>query len=336
MNTGSVFQIIILLLILMACSKKTLIESTLRNDAFVTVGNLSSGRYGHASVASGNEIYIIGGMQLSTRLLTRNIEIFNVEDYSIKIIPAIITPRRYLVAVTLDSGIYIIGGAKYAPTIPIYKTTISQTTGITEKYDLRTEKLTAVPAMPTPRMYMGVVAYKDKIHVIGRSQFKSFIDKSFISNPSAYFRFLSAMEIYDTKSNTWIEGPSMPTARQCAAVLYRDKIYVIGRYNGYPLPNFEIFDIDKNKWETKKDVPLAMSAYSYVASHGCIYFFGDYNELNRVLVYDIEKDKWLNVESNFKGRRHNTSVCMNNDIYVVGGNISPFTDLSIIQKYRIM
>ena len=336
MHTKSVFIFITLLLISIACSKKTFIDTTLQNNAFAAVGNLSSGRYGHASVAPGKEIYIIGGMQLSNRLLARTIEIFNVEDYSIKIIPTKITPRRYLGAVAIDSIIYIIGGAKYAPTLPIYTPTISQTTDITEKYDLGTNQLTKVSPMPTRRQYMGVVAHNDKIYVIGGSQFKNWAHKLEYHSPFGLYRFLSTMEIYDTKSNIWIEGPSMPTARQCDALLYKDKIYVIGGYNGYPLTTIEIFDIKKNEWETKKNAPVPISANSSVESNGIIYIFGDYDDLNRVLRYNIVKDEWLRIESNFKGRRHNSAVGIDNNIYIVGGNISPLTDLSIIQKYRIM
>ena len=92
MNTKVIFRIILLFLIMYACSKKIFIESNLQDDAFVTVGNLSSGRFGHASVASDKDIFIIGGLHLSTRLLTTTIEIFNVENQSVKVFPTAITP----------------------------------------------------------------------------------------------------------------------------------------------------------------------------------------------------------------------------------------------------
>ena len=99
----------------------------------------------------------------------------------------------------------------------------------------------------------------------------------------------------------------MPTPRHYMGVVaYNSEIYVIGGFNGRPLDDIEIFDIEKNEWIVREDAPVSMSAHSCVENHGSIYIFGDYKELNRVLIYNIETDKWLNIESNFKSRRHNT------------------------------
>lgn len=354
MNAKSVLCIIILLSLLGTCKKQFHIKSISQENAFLEVGKLSLGKYGHTSVSSGKNIYIIGGFKNSTASFTGSIEVFNAENHSISILSTQIVPRRYLGAVMVDSNIYIIGGEKHPGDIPFNTSIISKTTGIFEKYDLRTNEIITLPEIPTARQYMGVVTINNKIYIIGGSQFKSLTSDHYghvmrygdgqsmrysedTVNPYIHYLFLSSMEIYNINSNTWEEGPPMPTARQCNAVLYNNKIYIIGGFNGRPLDNFEVFDIEKNKWEISEDAPVSMSAHSCIENNGSIYIFGDYDKQKRVLVYNTESKKWTNIDSNYEGSRHQSAVCINNAIYIFSGYVlPPANDISIIQKYKTL
>lgn len=349
MKSKTIFSLIFLLMVLSSCVKQDVIKIVHQDNSFTDIGKLSLGRYGHASVTSNNDIFIIGGMQKNSNPLVTNIEKFDVVNKSIETLPTSILGRRYLGAVIIDSDIYIVGGEKRSENLPLNSSITWQTTGFLEKYDLNTHKVITLAEMPNPRQYMGIVEHGGRIYVIGGSQYKSltsdhFRHKTRVSldlpyNPQAHldsqFLFLSSMDIYDIKSNTWIEGPSMPTARQCKSVLYKNRIYVIGGYDGYALDNVEVFDIEKNVWEVYEDSPVTMSAYSCLEKNGLIYFFGDYEELDRVMIYNPKTKEWFNIESNFKGCRHNASITCNDDIYILGGNVSPKLDttLDIIQKY---
>jgi len=347
MKAKSIFYIILLLLYLGSCINTIHIKTVSKENAIRTVGQLSFGRYGHASVSSGSNIYIIGGYKNRTASFVGNIEVFNTDNYSINTLSTLITPRCYLGAVMLDSNIYIIGGTKHPGNIPFNRNIHSKNSGIFEKYDLRTNQITTLPEMPTPRQYMGTVAYGEKIYIIGGSHYKSFSSDHYgqryfgytnypmyYYNPYQKFKFLSTVEIYNIKSNKWEEGPPMPKARECNAVLYKNKIYVIGGFNGLPLDNFEVFDIEKNKWEIYEDAPVSMSAHSCIENNDSIIIIGDYHKQDRVLVYVIESNKWTNIDSNYKGSRHQSASCINNDIYIIGGFLLPPADeVSIIQKF---
>lgn len=360
MNEKLFLFLFFLSMVLISCGTNTLVKNIDQSSSFEEVGHFSSGRYGHASVSLDNNIYIIGGAQKNLAEFSSSIEKFDVVSKSFQKLPSPIIGRRYLGAVVADSNIYIIGGEKIPENLPVPTNILSQTTGILEKYDLRTNKVVTLSEMPNPRQYMGVVEHKGKIYVIGGSQYSTkdhyrhrptrnnYVDIqpndkgttiptiTEINSTSHQTKYLASIDIYDIKSDTWTKGPSMPTARECKATLYKNKIYVIGGYNGNALDNVEIFNIDKGIWEESKDAPISISAYSSLEKNGLIYFFGDYKELNMVMIYNPEINEWSKIESNFQGCRHNASITCMDNIYIVGGNITTKlnTTLNVIQKYK--
>ena len=350
MKNKSVLELLFLMMILSSCGSNKIVKNIHQDNSFREIGNLSNARFGHALVSSNNEIFIIGGIEKSNELFSTSIERFNINSNILEKLPTPILGRRYLGAVLVDSNIYIVGGEKKPGDLPLNPAVIVQTTGILEKYDLKTNRIIKLSEMPNPRKGMGIVEHNGKIYVIGGSQYKSLTKDKYglkpilrIENPfyiyedmEKQFLYLSSMDIYDIKTDTWTTGPSMNKARECKAVLHKNKIYVVGGYNGRPLDNIEIYDIENETWEELEDSPVSISAYSCLVKDDLIYFFGDYEELNMVLIFNPENKEWINIESNVKGCRHNASVTCNDEIFIVGGIVTPNIDTALdnIQQYN--
>ncbi len=104
---------------------------------------------------------------------------------------------------------------------------------------------------------------------------------------------MTTVEIYDSQTDTWTQGADMPTARSAFAIsVVREKIYVVGGYNGISLPIMEVYDAKTVTWAQEADMPTARDNFSAVAVGGVIYTIGGWNSvrksvLSTVEVYDV-------------------------------------------------
>ena len=127
-----------------------------------------------------------------------------------------------------------------------------------------------IRSLQTARSHPATVSYKGMIYVIGGG------GPNFLS--------LDTIEIYDPNSDVWSWGRPMPTQRSGAvAALVGDKIYVIG--GGYKkpdgkfrfLPTVEIYNPEKDTWETGPDMIMPHDYPGVAVSGKEIYIMGGHH-----------------------------------------------------------
>ncbi|XP_055331636.1 kelch-like protein 5 [Paramacrobiotus metropolitanus] len=174
------------------------------------------------------------------------------------------TNRGDLGVVAVGQHIYAIGGHG----------TDTHTLATVERYDAVANQWTYVAPLPTPLEKFAVATFEGQIFAFGgcTSNENTAGDTGLLN----YVASNSAFS-YDSKSNTWLELPKMPTARYRASAcvgsdgwLYvigdmrrplfsagtwciGDKIYVLGGLNGtVGLKTIEVYDIISDTWTTSE------------------------------------------------------------------------------------
>jgi hypothetical protein len=177
--------------------------------------------------------------------------------------------------VTRDGKIYVIGGRKYGRVKDQYGN-IAGTEGhvldTVECYDPEKNAWEYVKPMSSSRfLFAAVVGRDDKIYVFGGAS------KQGESGASGV---LSAVEVYDPKTNAWSFRKPMPEARDShAGVLAADgKIYLLGGSAGGlnpPLRDVLIYDPAGDTWKHGPPMNLPRSTLAAVATpEGKIYAIG--------------------------------------------------------------
>jgi Kelch motif len=277
---------------------------------------LLTGRYGHAAVADEQRIYVVGGSASNGFLGT--IEALDPDRGTTEVLTDQLIPRRYLSAVLRDGKIYILGGVSrkgYEPALEIY--------------DLQTGRITRGPELPTPRRMAKAGILDNRIYVIGgepRSKFRGREQR------------VGLVEVLDLDSQTWQQGPRLKTARDCAVASADGKLYAIGGFSGGrgAMRKVESYDPSDMIWQQLPDLPFKMSAHSAVAVDNQIFTFGDYKELDRVAMLDLESGDWQRIEVDYAPGRHNATVQFDDELFVIGGNVaSSDSHLDTVQRFRI-
>lgn len=90
---------------------------------------------------------------------------------------------------------------------------------------------------------------------------------------------MNSVERYEPKRNQWEMIPPMHLQRSDAsAAALRDKIYIVGGFNGQDvLRSAEVFDIKTNQWSYIHSMINPRTGVSLVAFRDCLYAFGGFN-----------------------------------------------------------
>lgn len=88
---------------------------------------------------------------------------------------------------------------------------------------------------------------------------------------------------YDINSGYWYELPNMPTAKEANGILIKDKIYLIGGFNGKELSSIESFDLVTGTWKTEGELFNNLSYPAITCKDDMIYIF----ENEKMYSYDI-------------------------------------------------
>lgn len=188
---------------------------------------------------------------------------------------------------------------------------------------------TAAP-MPTPRRGAVGSIVKSKVVVVAGNNPKI---------PTAG----STVEIYDPLSEEWTTGPSLTTERSDAAgAPVGNVMYVAGGMgrDGGNISSVEYLDFNDKKnpdWGWREAAPLpearrglAMAPVTDDDGNRFLWAMGGMNCLNncystpvaytnRVDIYNVADDKWMEGPPMNVGRRDHGSAVVNGNIYVVGG-----------------
>lgn len=179
--------------------------------------------------------------------------------------------------------------------------------------------------VPTARTEVAAAAFGDQIGVIG----------GFIPGGGS----TEIVEIYDTTTDSWTQGPDLPHAvNHPMAASLDGKVYVFGGYIGsLNNPSDRAFVFDGNGWEELARMPFARAAGGAAAAQGKLYVVGGVTDPGLgipVLEYDPATEIWARFGWEFGPREHLGVAGFDDKIYVMGGRTGGIgSNLSTAQSF---
>ena len=278
---------------------------------------LQTERFGMPAVESGGAIYVLGGH--SDGGLVGTIERLKADAEATDILPWAIAPRRYHVAVARSGQIYVAGGLRLdgggAPVAPA--------SAVFEAFDPATGDIRRLPDLPIPVCRPGAAVLGDRLIVVGGAE--------------ASGRRTAAVQIFDFKTETWSRGADLPVAREGHVFARDDLLYAPGGFDGVlGMTDFQVYDPETDAWRALPDLPVKASAFQGVVVNDALYLFGDYDELDRTVVYDFDAETWGQIQIGYKPARHAAAARLGDHVFILGGNVqsgSPY--LPFIQRFSV-
>lgn len=260
--------------------------------------------YGMPAVTYGPFIYLFGGnlppgpTGLIERIDTRN--------NTIKILPALLSPRHFSCASIVGNSAYIIGGTTSL-------NAFSGASAIVERFDLLTEKVVRLPPAPERISMTSSAVVDGKIYIARYKQ--------------------SDLLIYDPATNKWSHTPQSDIMPNPKIVAKDGTIYAFSNYGDMMC---QAYDVATSTWRDLPSMPSRTSGYDLTLYGDSIFMFGEITDMTRVLRFDIKSQTWSRpVMTGFCARRLPTSCTLGDKIYVCGGKLRETGFyLSIVQVFN--
>jgi len=156
-------------------------------------------------------------------------------------------------------------------------------TGANEEYNPTTDKWTFKMPMPTPRAYLAVVSYENKIYCIGG-----------VNVENGEYAALGTNEVYDPATDTWETKASLPKPKLgVTASVVSGKIFVVGGESNV----LEVYDPAADSWSEAAPIPVAPEAFYYgscvsAVVNGEVHVIGAFPLENSHQVYDTNANSW--------------------------------------------
>jgi len=158
-------------------------------------------RYMHATVIVRGSVYVIGGCDVGASSpphasVTPSNEIFRFNNCTWRRLRPMANRRCFFGAVSLhDRFIYVFGGQGENNYVHIS----------VERYDVSCNSWEIMQPMPIPRLGFAIERIDTKIFIVG--------------GLTGSLRMLNRLDIFDTKTNSWSSGPTLPYARAFASMI---------------------------------------------------------------------------------------------------------------------
>ena len=263
---------------------------------------LDTERFGTLAVPVDGFTYVLGGY--SDMGFANSIERFAVGSKATETLSYSIRPRRFVSGITHDGKIYLIGGVVRSPD---YNGTM--TTDLFEEFDPLTGVVRSLPNVPLAVSRTGVAAVNNRLYVIG-------------GKGNEEGARVNSVQVFDFETETWGRGADMPGPREGQAFAAGDKIYVPGGYDGNnALRDFLVYDPIEDSWSELPKLPMKTSAFHGIALDGQLYIFGDYEEHDRTVVFDMNRQEWARLDVGYRPARHAALSQLDDSMFVVGGNV---------------
>jgi thiol-disulfide isomerase/thioredoxin/Flp pilus assembly protein TadD len=278
---------------------------------------LQTERFGMPAVESGGAIYVLGGH--SDGGLVGTVERLEEDAEATDILQWAMAPRRYHVAVARSGKIYVAGGLRLdgggAPVAPA--------SAVFEAFDPQTGDIRRLPDLPIPVCRPGAAVLGDRLILVGGAE--------------ASGRRSAAVQIFDFETETWSRGADLPVAREGHVFARGGLLYAPGGFDGLlALTDFQVYDPETDAWRALPDLPVKASAFQGIVVDDALYLFGDYDELDRSVVYDFNAVTWARIQIGYKPARHAAAARLGDHVFILGGNIqsgSPY--LPFIQRFSV-
>jgi len=277
--------------------------------------HLKYARQGAVAVVLGESIYVFGGNAGGAITF---VERFNTRTFEVEALTDHLQPRRYHSVLEHNGKFFLFGGEGYGlPGNPLEYAV--------EIYDPATDQISSGPSMPVPRSGMAAVKLGNLAYFFGGSKLKG-VNRAQTNDT----------DVFDFTTGKWGHGVPMPTPRESQAVVVGDFILVPGGYRSpRGVANVEMFVPQENVWKALPPLFRRTSAHSLVFFGDKLFLFGDFDDLDSVLSYNLRTRQSQKFNMGFKGGRHTSAVVCGDRIYVVGGNRTTESgaELDLIQVF---
>jgi len=232
-------------------------------------------------------------------------------------------PRADMSTAGLEIGSCVINGKLYA--VGLGFGVFGPGLGRVEAYDPISNTWTTRASLATPRGLTATGVVGGKCYAIGGGN---------AGGPQAP-PALTAVEVYDPKTDTWQPRAALPQARAMGgSAVVKGKIYVIGGsdrvyWTVTPIAAVAIYDPKTDTWTQGADMPTPRIGLGVAAVDGFIYAVGGSNQTIGVFSssiverYDPATNQWSRVADLPEARDYLSAVVLDGKLYAVGGLINP-------------
>lgn len=263
---------------------------------------LHRARMGHAAVPIGDQIYVLGGSNDSGFL--GDVEVIDTQNGQVRQLSSTLLPRRYFSAVwDGKESIYILGGE------------VQRKDGLhlerrVEVLNIRSGDVSFAPNLPEPTRMNAAALSHGEIWVFGGAV---------ASAEGITQRDLVA--VYNLQHGSWRRGPAMSLGKDVELAALNDQLYLVGGFNGKTgLKAVERLDTSSQSWHAEPDLPQATSANAVTSCDNTLVSFGDYQQMDRVMLWQPGRASWQQLQLPMVPARHGAAVRVNNSLYLIGGN----------------
>jgi subtilisin family serine protease len=245
-----------------------------------------------------------------------------------KLVGNLLLARGMAASAQVGNNVWIIGGRTYWGTVPHV-----------EKYSLDTKRAVSDSQwmMPTPVSNAGAASIGSKIYVVGGAT----------ENSAGNFIPMANLQIFDTNTLTWEDGPPLPKAlMQCAVTSLGGKLYAFGGLKSSGTSSYaaandtSVFDPGTNSWSTLTVLPTA-AAYAAVAptASGKIWVMGGFSsstntsQLRLVQEYDPALNRWTAQPHLIRPRGGAAGINFAGLVYSLRGTKPYIQNTSIYDEY---
>lgn len=204
-----------------------------------------------------------------------------------------------------DTGLYVFGG--WSDEIP---------TG--RAFELVDGTWKELRPMPTPRAGAAAVVVGNDVYVIGGST---------SPHDSGSLPGSGVVEIFDTRTKTWSEGPELPTPRHHHAAAAVDGVVtVVGGRDGpsFSMAAVEHLDTRTGRWRTGRPLPLASGALTAATSGGRLIVTGGGDDADGWVTpatWELISDgSWTRLPDLAVARHGHGMAALGDTVYVFGGS----------------
>jgi N-acetylneuraminic acid mutarotase len=221
------------------------------------------------------------------------------------------TALHHTALASAGGKLYVMGGVPYGPGGGPNLNTGAEWSGSSNafEYDPATKQWRRLKSLPHSTAAAGVVAFGNKIYVIGG------VDSTGVA--------LDLVQVYDPAAETWAPGKTMPTKREHVGAAVLDSlIYVVsGRLGQTSMAKLEAYSPASDKWYPLKDMPTLRSDVGFGQAKGKFYSMGgekpgifDVNE-----EYDPATNTWKTALKMTATRKAMSMVNFEDTLFVFGG-----------------
>ncbi len=234
----------------------------------------------------GNKIFVAGGELDSFKKKSKLLMMYDCFSNKWSLKSSIKIARSFHYSVALNNKIYVIGGRESNKEIKT-KQKDSLAVYTIEEYDVIKYTWVVKTVMPFKHFAIGAAVLNNKIFILSDTTNNRMLGDS------------AVLEEYDPVKNTFIKKAELiPSQCDAAVVGYKNKIYVIGGWRKGTISSVNEYDVIKNKWTRKSDLPYPVQAHQasiiddkIFISGGLTYTSSGNEKRNNFLVYFPESDK---------------------------------------------